>query len=453
MMTWRTAGILGSILFLATILSIQGAEASPPYVRDGAPTEVTFDEDETFSGLNLYDVFADDDPVDARLNLTHHQVEDLEISIDQSTGQIIISAPKSYHGEVDVVFEAIDSNGSFVLHEITIFILPVNDPPVIRKYIPLLEMDEEDTFSIDLENYQGGPVFEDNEGKPLTYKFDHDGDIIASISGSVITFTAATDFTGFFSDLIIWAEDDLGARSEIMRLSFTVRNGHTPNPWVTLFEPSTRKVTIEENVTIIFKILEVSVIELEEWSFKWYVNGKEVVDNNSSVMWFPDFSSIDQAYNTSGVYKISVRLHHWEGDWERTTPGPQWSLTVLEVNRPPIISMLTNDRRIVQGDEISLHVIGQDPDGDDLTYRWLYTRDLGTSNEIGTGEELVLNKNLSPGAHYFSCEVSDGMNNTTSDWVTFNVERETPGPSSIMAAMALLSIVIALVVFPLRHRC
>ncbi|MCK4970457.1 MAG: hypothetical protein KAS77_08020, partial [Thermoplasmata archaeon] len=82
MMTWRTTGILGTILFLATILSIQGAEASPPYVRDGAPTEVTFDEDETFSGLNLYEVFADDDPEDARLILAYHQVEDLEISID-----------------------------------------------------------------------------------------------------------------------------------------------------------------------------------------------------------------------------------------------------------------------------------------------------------------------------------------------------------------------------------
>jgi len=445
-MTWRTISIPGAILLLAFILSIQGADADPPYVKEGAPTEVTFDEDETYTDLNLYDIFADDDPEDARLNLTYHQVEDMTISIAWVTGAVTILPNVNFYGQVNVVFIATDNNGSPVTHGLTVNILPVNDPPIIKQYIQKQTIREEESVTIDLEDYNGGPVFEDIEGKPLIYRCASDGDILVSITGSVVTFTGAPDFVGLVTDLVIWAEDDLGDRSENMALAFEVLNNGNPPPAVTRFEPNGTSITIEEGEATIFRILEVSEIEVDMWRYIWYIDGEVVGDGDSPSFSYPVFTTEDEAFNTSGIYKVKVDVMWFEGDaWILVRLVPKWTQTVLDVNRPPEVRVLTEDQKVISGNIFRLQVEGFDPDDENMSFRWYHSRDMVETSEVGIGERVSVNEDLSPGKHYYQCEVSDGKDTTTSEWVTFTVEQETHGPSGIMAAMALFAIAISLI--------
>ncbi|MCK5254156.1 MAG: hypothetical protein KAQ96_14455, partial [Thermoplasmata archaeon] len=59
-----------------------------------------------------------------------------------------------------------------------------------------------------------------------------------------------------------------------------------------------------------------------------------------------------------------------------------------------------------------------------------------------------LKMDLTPGKHYFRCEVSDGKNTTASEWVTFNIESvETPSPLGfiIISVVLFISILLSLV--------
>ena len=107
--------------------------------------------------------------------------------------------------------------------------------------------------------------------------------------------------------------------------------------------------------------------------------------------------------------------------------------------------MVTQDQKVTQGKAIDLQVIGQDEDGDDLTYRWYRSRDGINLKDAGFGDSLAYHGDLSPGKHYFLCEVSDGKDNTTSDLVTITIEVETPGPSTGVVMIVLLAMSIVFV--------
>jgi hypothetical protein len=298
------------------------------------------------------------------------------------------------------------------------------EPPFIKRYIPPQTIDQGELLTVDLEHFDGGCVFEDPEGNDLTYLVSTGGNIFVSTKGSIVTFSGAPDCVGSYSDIGLWAVDGDGELSEKMTLFITVLDDHCGwAPTVKAFRPEELSNIIEEGTSMTFSIIEVNWYQPVEWSYTWYVDGVAVVGHNHSALSFPKFSTENQALNTSGTYEITVELIYSEGEfWTLADWSPVWFLTVVDVNRPPTLTMMTNHQNLAPKSKLKLQVSGNDEDGDVLTYAWTYSSDLVVTEEVGTGESLVLEKELGVGVHYFRCNVSDGKDNATSHWMIVSVE-------------------------------
>ena len=324
------------------------------------------------------------------------------------------------------------------------------EPPVIKRYIGPQEIWKEESLIIDLEDYDGGSIFEDPDGGNLTYGFHSDGVILVTIAGSIITFTGAPDFVGSESGLLIWAVDEQGERSENMTLFFTVSNGHGPHPEVSSHEPGWRTETVYERVPVIFRVLNITMYPLDLWTFAWYVNGRALEGFNTTTLHFPDNVTDADAYNTSGVYGIRVEPWYFEGEYGiGASDYPVWTLTVLDANRPPVVEMVTEDQKVSQGDRRYLQVRAFDPDGDDLAYVWYLAREAGPPAIVGKGDRVLFEGDLGPGDHYFWCDVSDGNLTTSSDPVTFTNEPDHESPFG--ASEGLVLFIFTVIAFVARR--
>ena len=420
-----------------------------PFVdMEEGPFDITMGEDLVKSGVNVTKAFRDVDDDYGTWTFEVTTTPHIHVGLDDDTWLATFSPlVEHWYGVETFVVNCTDKGGERAVITFTIDMIPINDPPVIRKYIPLQEIDEEDTFSIDLENYLGGVVFEDIEGEPLTYKFDNDGDIIASISGSVITFTGAIDFTGYFSDLIIWAEDDLGASSEIMTLSFTVKDINDPPHLELILDTAT--VQEDEGVTFLQDVY----YEYEDndsdplgviWN--WYVDDEKVPPEQVADKYGFEYVPPITAEKDRTVL---IRLEVIDGEW---TVPIQWTVSVTNLNVKPDVPVFTHDTNLTlfkEGEKIIFSASGTDLDGDDLTYKWF----LDEREEVGTGMTVALSK-VNKGDHKVTVEVSDGGPTTNSADFNFKVkekeESSTPGFEGAYVALALIGVVTLIAV--LRRR-
>lgn len=447
----KTIFLFGSVLLMASIALLQFASADPPYVRYDAPTEIQFWEGEGYWVLNLNDVFVDDDPEDVELNFSSHEVENLNVSIFQSTGQTKIMGQKDYHGVENLTFQATDANGSSVNHTITIIILPINDPPEIIRYIEVLNRREAEDFSIDLTHH-----FRDIDGDDLYYivedigneAFTHE-DIGSDPREPLITITCLDpDYFGLFyitlrvhdRDPSVHDEDALWVEMELM---VVVESQYHP-PFVGGFEPNTTSVQIEEMEVAVFEITEIGHPWSAPLTYVWSVNGEDVPESNLSRFQFPPEAS----YHSAGVYTITVEMtYSFYNDCEQVYDAPEWTLTVHDVNRGPSVSLVTESSKVEEGEDLTLHAAYSDPDGDTVSVTWYHSRDRVLWTETGTCSTVVLRMDLPPGDYYFKCIADDGKETEETGWIKVSVEpMESPGPSTMAAVVAL-----AIATIPLVH--
>jgi len=131
--------------------------------------------------------------------------------------------------------------------------------------------------------------------------------------------------------------------------------------------------------------------------------------------------------------------------YEQVYDAPEWTLTVLDVNRGPFVTLATESMKVEEGKDITLEATGSDPDGDNLTFRWFQSVDKEVWTEVGSNQAFVLKKDLSPDDYYFKCVVDDGKDTAETGWIKVTVEpKETPGLSATIAFMTLLFASIAL---------
>lgn len=448
-MTIRTFFIIGIWLFLFILISGQGMAADPPYVKDGAPTEVTFEEDGSNLTLNLYDVFADDDPEDSHLVLSNFEAEGIDVSIHPETGDVNITGEEDWNGQLELVFRAMDGRGYFAEHTVNVTVLPVNDPPE-----PLGKIPREYWWEGHDHHFNISQFFIDIEGDDLYYFVEVDPDVfhfnntdndprnpwfdILPKDPRWYGYLRVT-FTAYDKDPEVHPEEGLSATQMAI---FEVKAVNT-RPFVDYFFPRASVITINETESQVFSVPSDIIYDYDSTVFRWYwyVNDRRIEDVSGESFEFPQ----EPGHQDEGTYIIKCVVKDNLG--EPALESPIWTLNILDVNLRPTVDLVVDQLRVVDGEIITLAAVGSDVDGDDLTYRWYRLTEDERAKGIGDGDWFVCESDLPPGRHYFRCEVSDGKATAESDWMLVTVEEvETPGPSGMLAMLALLIASIALAI-------
>jgi len=427
MMTRRTTVIAGTILVLASVLSILGSAADPPYVMEGAQTEVTFDEDGSHDDLNLYDIFDDDDPEDENLSLSFSQVEGLDISIDQTSGEVNITGEEDWNGQVEAMFRAMDGSGYFADHGITVTVIPVNDPPEALGRIPREIWSEGDVHHFNVSQYftdvDGDVLYYYAEPEPNAFSFinaenDHRNPLFEIIPDDPMFYGyIQVAFTAYDMDPTDYPDEALSANITAV---FEVESVNS-RPTVISYSPSASVITINETESINFSIDEVTDPDSHYFKCSWVVDGFVEWGHQDLDFQYP----IDPSYTTAGTFNIKAVVMDNLGG--KAHNSPTWTLIIENVNRPPTVDLVIERTMVPYGNNITLNATGSDPDGDELTYSWYRLTGDNRTKWIGDGQSFVYEKDLASGRHRFRCEVSDGNDTVTSDWVVVTVdETETP---------------------------
>ncbi len=412
-----------------------------PYVNaSDIPDEITMGEDLVKSGVNVTRAFRDVDDDYGTWTFEATSADHINVQLDEDTWLATLTPlVQDWSGIETFTVTCTDKGGETAMITFTINMQEINDPPIIKKYIPPQEIDEETSLTIDLEDYEGGRVFEDVEGGDLSYKYDNEGNILVTISGSEITFTGALDFTGFVSNLVIWAEDELGARSENMTLAFTVNDvNDAPKLELVLTSASVQEgegVTFEDGVYYEFSDDDSNPQDI---IWNWYVDGEKVppeqVTDKYAFEYVPPITA-------DGDRTVVIRLEVIDGVH---TKEVSWNVGVTNKNVAPEVPTFTHDTNVTvfkEGEKITFSASATDLDGDTLTYKWF----LDELEEVGTGKTLELT-NVKVGPHKVTVEVSDGASTNTADF-NFRVNKkdnggnEEPGFELVYVALALIGAV------------
>jgi hypothetical protein len=413
-----------------------------PYVdMADVPTQIDMGEDLVKSGVNVTKAFRDVDDDYSTWTFTATSADHINVALDEDTWLATLTPlVQDWSGVETFTVTCTDKGGETAMITFTIDMREINDPPVIMNYIPPQDLLEEGTLTIDLENYEGKMVFEDVEGKDLSYHYANAGDILVEIDGSEITFTGSKDFTGSVSDLVIWAEDDLGARSENMTLFFDVQNVNDPPELENVLSTATVQegegVTFAEDTYYTYFDEDSNPLSV---AWNWYVDGEQVPPEQVSDKYaFEYVPPVTAEKDRTVIVKLEVI------DGELAPETIEWTVTVTNLNVEPDMPVFTSDvNKTVykEGEKITFSANADDLDGDELTYKWF----LDELEEVGTGKTIELT-NVKVGSHKISVEVTDPSGASSRADFNFRVNEKTdgngsPGYEAIYVALALVAAV------------
>lgn len=185
--------------------------------------------------------------------------------------------------------------------------------------------------------------------------------------------------------------------------------------------PTDPEMTIHEDSSVNFTATprEVDPWELE---FSWALDGVQV----STSTYFDYHAGFDAA----GEHQLVVTVRDAQAPESYTTFT--WVITVLDVNRPPVIASYDPDSVWSVDEEADGHVtfsvMVNDPDDDVLTYTWLRN-----SVEVHSGPEAsyVFDYDFnSQGYHYVTVQVTDGKDTDAFAW-TLNILNSNRPPTLV----------------------
>jgi len=152
--------------------------------------DLEWDEDTNLT-LNLNDYFFDEDLDSLTFSLSDTS-KDTHITLESiENGIVNFSVEPDWNGKDWIIFRASDGKSSTNSNNVTLTVLPVNDPPILETQIPDLEWDEDTVKIIDLSDY-----FKDIDNSNLTHSFSGNLNVDVNISGSIATITGNENFNG-----------------------------------------------------------------------------------------------------------------------------------------------------------------------------------------------------------------------------------------------------------------
>jgi len=174
-------------------------------------------------------------------------------------------------------------------------------------------------------------------------------------------------------------------------------------PEIVSREPSEPLIQVLENSSILFGI---NVIDEDgdTLHYHWYIDGTLVGNDSITFNYRPDFDS-------AGNHTLRVEV--FDGHFGLNST---WNITVLNVNRLPIITAFSPVSPVIIPDGASrrFNITAMDPDGDAIGFFW----SLDGSERTGNANEFMLKAgNLEPGKHILQVRIHDEIGYTDQVWI------------------------------------
>ena len=319
-------------------------------------------------------------------------------NISGSTSQTLLSSNFVKNDQIKVVCTSYDGTAYGASKEDTITIS--NTPPTIDSFTPTDTTPEvNEGHSLEFTHTSS-----DLDDDPLTCSWLLDS--VEQSTSQNWTYSPDYDDAGVYNVSLVVSDGEL---SDSQEWTLTVININRSPVIDTSYPPT--DPTISEAESQEFNITYHDP-DGDMVSVQWNLNGAPTGTNDS-------YTFISN-YNSAGVHNVTVVIS--DGDLQASH---EWTLTVLNVNRPPTIDSyypLTNPT-IQEGESQEFNITKSDLDGDPLTVAWwLNQSDTGETSDSYT---YVANYE-SAGTYNVTVVVSDGISETSYEWTltVTNVERD-----------------------------
>ena len=371
-----------------------------PYVMKPMP-DIYMDQGKSYGPIDLTQFFYDNDTPYGD-SLAYGVMSNGSVWVNMSkTGKVTLAAPINFWGTQIITFKATDSTDLIIDAPCKVIVRHINQAPQVRNQPPPLEINEDDSLTMDF-----SMVFWDPDGDPITLMPAGNIriEVLAQPGDLNITFRPQPDLSGFMESIRLTAKDSANLGENFVVVKVTIIAVNDP-PRITSFSPP-GNVTLQETDALDFSVAASDPESFAAIDYTWYLDDEQTV--SGATVW-----SYRTNYSSAGQHIVKVAISDGELVTEKL-----WNVTVRNVNREPAKVSILNPKPgeiIKEGTSIRFEGSAQDPDGEVLGYRWLE----GLA-EIGNGQNFSME--LTVGMHKITLEVTDGLVAVKSPTVSITVK-------------------------------
>ena len=396
-----------------------GPMPDAPAVRYPLP-QLALDED-SFLVLDLTSVFVDGDGDPLSFELAFPPANRLGRS-SLNGAELTVVPDADFSGDSALTLTARDPTGRAKTVDLTFHVRDAPDAPrVIWADANVTATEDQKGIELDL-----GTVFFDPDGDALAYSASGGEHVSYIVLGSTLVVDGAQDFNG--PAAITVTARDPGGREATATVTFNFAPVNDP-PRVLSQDPVGRR-SVDEGKSVLFTVTAEDP-EGSALTYSWSVDGVPVTEA------LPRHELVAN-YSLQGAHLVSVAVS--DGT---LTAWANWTLDVVNVNRPPSIQIARPEsgQTFEQGGNVVFEAVATDPDGEQPLVTWSVD-----GKVVGSGTAFTTSS-LKAGRHTLLAVATDPQNATANATVEFKVEEGggIPGPSvaataAVIAAAAAIAL-------------
>ncbi len=298
----------------------------------------------------------------------------------------------------------------------------VNHPPVVHSREPFSDIIINKGTSV---SFVVNASDEDDDD--FSYAWTLNGEILPGENERKLDWDFTEVSQGDLFEVEVKLVDELGANATAT-WEVTINSA----PKINLTVPSQPLVNADETEEVLFHVQFQNAGE-SNVIFKWYLDGRLLTDAKSA---FFNFVTRVSGPNSSedSPYEITVVVEDFLGLSDRFT----WTVTVLDLNEPPVILSAMADASmedtpdINETEYIKFNVTAVDPNGDLIGYSWFVdgevVSDAGRSDFIYTSDHDTVEHHIHGDRRVVNVTVraEDGVYNASYTWSLTIVDRNRP---------------------------